>query len=60
MSVGADADTELMRAIAHLGSGTYVEVPAGSTTEQMEADVIDAFRQIAALVPSARMLDPAQ
>lgn len=60
MSVGADADTELMRAVAHLGSGIFIEVPGGASTEEMEGDVVDAFRRIAALVPSARMLDPNQ
>ncbi len=60
MSVGADADTGLMQAVAHLGNGIYIEVPGGSSTEQMESEITDAFRRIAALVPSARMLDPSQ
>lgn len=49
-----------MQAVAHLGSGIYIEVPAGTTTEEMEADVVEAFRQIAALVPSARLLNPVE
>lgn len=60
MSVGADADTQLMNAVAHLGNGISIVVPGNSSTEEMEDDVIDAFRQIAALVPSASLLYPAQ
>ncbi|MCR9295106.1 MAG: pilus assembly protein TadG-related protein [bacterium] len=56
MSVGADADVELMNAIAHLGKGIFIEVPGNSSTEAMEAEILEAFRQIAALVPSATLL----
>ncbi len=60
MSVGADADTDLMNAVAHIGKGIYIEVPGNSSTEAMEAEIVDAFRQIAALVPSATLLNPAE
>lgn len=58
MSVGADADTALMRAIAHMGSGVYIEVGAGESNEAVQAEVLAAFEQIAALVPPARLLNP--
>ncbi|MCR9295109.1 MAG: pilus assembly protein TadG-related protein [bacterium] len=58
MSVGYDADVSLMNAIAHLGKGVYIEVPGNPDTEAMEADILDAFREIAALLPSATLLSP--
>ena len=58
MSVGADADTSLMRAVAHMGGGIFIEVPGNSSTELMEAEVLAAFQKIAALVPSATLLNP--
>ncbi len=58
MSVGADADVALMNAIAHMGKGIFIEVPGNSSTEAMEAEILEAFRHIAALVPSATLLRP--
>jgi hypothetical protein len=58
MSVGADADTALLAAVAHLGGGIYLQVPASATAEEMEANMMEAFRQIAALVPPAQLLNP--
>ncbi|MBX3417870.1 MAG: hypothetical protein KF851_09720 [Pirellulaceae bacterium] len=56
MSVGADADRDLMRAIAFLGRGIYIDVPAGTSVEEMEEDVIEAFHRIASFVPPARLM----
>lgn len=58
MSVGADADKKLMKAVAHLGDGVYINVPAAATTEEMHQQVLDAFKKIASLVPPARLLNP--
>lgn len=60
MSVGADANTELMEAIAWLGRGIYIEVPGGTSVNEMEEDVQEAFRRIAAFVPPAKLLNPAE
>ncbi len=56
MSVGVDADRDLMRAIAFLGRGVYIDVPVGATVEDIEADVIEAFYRIASFVPPARLM----
>lgn len=56
MSVGADADFELMEAIAHLGSGHWINVPGGSSVADMEADVLAAFHKIATFVPPAKLM----
>lgn len=60
MSVGADADTELLRAIAWLGNGVYIEVPGGSSVEEMQDQVEEGFERIAAFVPPAKLLNPAE
>jgi hypothetical protein len=60
MSVGADANRELMEAIAHLGNGIWVDVPGGTSVAEMQEDVLDAFREIAAFVPPAKLLNPAE
>lgn len=60
MSVGADADRDLMEAIAWLGRGIYIEVPGGTSVTEMEDDVKEAFRRIAAFVPPAKLLNPAE
>ena len=57
MSVGADADRELMQAIAHLGRGIWIDVPGGTSVAEMEADVRDAFKRVAASVPPATLLN---
>ncbi|MFV1966364.1 MAG: vWA domain-containing protein, partial [Pirellulaceae bacterium] len=56
MSVGAYADRNLMEAIAFAGSGVWMNVPGGSTVADMEAQLVDAFRQIAANVPPAKLI----
>jgi hypothetical protein len=56
MSVGAGADRDLMEAIAFAGSGIWIDVPGGSTVAAMEEQLLDAFRQIAAKVPPAKLV----
>lgn len=56
MSVGIDADRDLMEAIAFAGNGVWMNVPGGTTVAQMEEELIDAFRQIAAKVPPAKLI----
>jgi Flp pilus assembly protein TadG len=56
MSVGADADTELMEAVAHLGSGQWLNVPGGMSVVDMEAEVLAAFHKIATFVPPAKLM----
>lgn len=58
ISVGADADTDLLNAVAWLGDGYYVEVPGGSSISDLEADVKEAFIKIASAVPPARLVNP--
>ena len=56
MSVGAGADDDLMEAIAHAGGGIWIDVPGGSTIAAMEDQLLDAFSQIAAKVPPAKLV----
>lgn len=56
MSVGVDADRDLMEAIAFAGNGVWMNVPGGTTVAQMESELMDAFRQIAAKVPPAKLI----
>lgn len=56
MSVGAGADRNLMRAIAFAGEGVWMDVPGGSSVSDMEDQIMDAFRQIAAKVPPAKLV----
>ena len=56
MAVGAGADRDLMRAIAHAGGGVFISVPGGSTVEEMESQMLEAFGQIAAKVPPAQLV----
>jgi hypothetical protein len=56
MSVGANADRDLMEAIAFAGSGVWMNVPGGSSVAEMESQLLDAFRQIAANVPPAKLI----
>ena len=60
LSVGTDANTDLMRAIAHLGDGISIVVPGGTSVSEMQAEIEEAFRQIAAMVPPAKLLNPAE
>ncbi|MDP7018182.1 MAG: VWA domain-containing protein, partial [Pirellulaceae bacterium] len=56
MSVGVDADRDLMEAIAFAGKGVWMNVPGGSNVQEMEEQLLDAFRQIAARVPAAKLV----
>jgi hypothetical protein len=56
LAVGADADRDLMEAIAFAGAGVFIDVPGGSTVEEMEEQLNAAFSQIAAKVPPAQLL----
>ena len=61
MAVGAGADRDLMEAIAFAGNGIYISVPGGATVSEMEEQMLEAFGQIAAKVPAAKLvyeLDP--
>jgi hypothetical protein len=55
MSVGAGADDALMRAIAFVGGGIFIDVPGGDPVV-MEADLLEAFGQIASKVPPAKLV----
>jgi hypothetical protein len=56
MSVGVNADRNLMKAIAFAGGGIWMDVPGGSTVLEMEAQLQSAFKQIAAKVPPAKLI----
>lgn len=56
MAVGAGADRDLMRAIAHAGGGVFISVPGGSTIAEMESQMLSAFGEIAAKVPPAQLV----
>ena len=56
MSVGADADADLMFAVAHAGGGVHIDVPGGHAVADNEALLAEAFRQIAARVPPPRLM----
>ena len=55
-AVGADADRNLMRAIAYAGGGIFIDVPGGGTADMMQ-QLQEAFSQIAAKAPPALFLD---
>lgn len=57
LSVGANADRDLMRAIAFIGRGHWIDVPGGTTIEEMEDEARQAFSKIAADVPPARLFN---
>lgn len=56
ISVGADADRNLLKAIAHLGDGYWIDIPGGKSAIDMETELKDAFTKIAAAVPPARIV----
>ncbi len=56
MSVGASADREMMKAIAFIGGGVWIDIPGGSTVSEMEEQLLDAFTEIAAKVPPAKLV----
>jgi hypothetical protein len=56
LAVGNDADADMMEAIAFAGGGIFMEVPGGTSIEDMEEALEDAFSQVAAKVPPAQLL----
>jgi Flp pilus assembly protein TadG len=56
IGVGMGADNDLLQAIAWMGKGVHIEVPGDTTVEEMEEEVLEAFNQIAAFVPPARLV----
>ncbi len=56
ISVGADADRDLLEAVAFLGNGYWIDVPGGLSASDMEAELKAAFTKIAAAVPPARLV----
>lgn len=56
ISVGADADREMMRAIAFAGGGEWIDVPGGSTIAAMESQMREAFSRIAAKIPPPKLI----
>lgn len=56
ISVGADADRNLLKAVAHLGKGYWVDVPGGMSVSDVEDQMKAAFVKIAAAVPPARLI----
>ena len=51
VSVGLGADTQLMDDIADITGGVHFNVPGGSTIEELESGLREAFRRIAAERP---------
>lgn len=56
MAVGAGADRDIMRAIAFAGDGIFINVPGGATISELEDQMLEAFSQIAAKVPPAKLV----
>jgi Flp pilus assembly protein TadG len=56
VTVGIDADDELMEAIAKAAGGIWVDVPGGTTVAAMEEELLSAFSQIAAKVPPPKFV----
>jgi hypothetical protein len=56
MSVGSDADRDFMEAVAHIGKGHWVDVPGGTTVDDMEDQLRAAFHEIATFVPPAKLV----
>ena len=56
MSVGADADRDLMKALAFVGKGTWIDVPGGSTVAEMQEQMLSALSQIAGRVPPPMLI----
>lgn len=56
ISVGNDADRDLLEAVAWLGNGYWVDVPGGMSASDMEEELREAFVKIASAVPPARLV----
>lgn len=55
LGVGADADRDLLKAIAFVGGGIFIDVPGGGTAD-MTSQLNDAFGKIASKVPPAKLV----
>jgi hypothetical protein len=58
LAVGAGADRDLMKAIAHLGGGAYIEVSGDLSVERLLQQVETGFFRIASLLPPPRLAHP--
>jgi hypothetical protein len=58
MSVGADADGDVMEAIAKSSGGVWIDAPGGSTIDDLRDQLLEAFGKIGAAVPLARLASP--
>jgi hypothetical protein len=56
ISVGAGGDDALMQAIAFVGNGVFVDVPGGTSIEDMEEQLEDAFKIIASKLPPPKLI----
>ncbi|MBS0205989.1 MAG: VWA domain-containing protein [Planctomycetes bacterium] len=56
VSVGSVADRDLMKAVAWLGNGYWLDVPAGTTVADMSTQMQTVFAKIASAVPPARLV----
>lgn len=56
LAIGADADRDLMKAIAFMGKGQFISAPGGATIDTIHAQLLTAFGKIAANVPPAKLL----
>jgi hypothetical protein len=56
ISVGADSDDNLLKAIAFAGGGKFVDIPGGSTVQDMEAQLLAAFAEIATKLPPPKLV----
>ena len=57
VTVGNGADDDLMEAIARSAGGVWLDIPGGTSVQQMQSQVMDAFAEIAASVPPATLID---
>jgi hypothetical protein len=51
-----DADRDLMEAIDFAGGGIFIDVPGGSSVEEIQQQLLDDFSQIGAKVPPAQLV----
>jgi Mg-chelatase subunit ChlD len=56
LAVGNDADRDMLEAIARASGGVFMDVPGGTSVEDMEEALMDAFSMVAAQVPPAQLL----
>jgi Flp pilus assembly protein TadG len=56
ISVGADGDDALLKAIAFAGGGEFVDIPGGSTVQAMESQLLAAFAKIGSKLPPPKLV----